>query len=73
MDKNFYTKFILLACLLTVHGLTARPAGKIRVTNPGGRVEREYFIHVPSSYDGSSPVPAGLYAARNQWKWRNLL
>ena len=57
MDKNFYTKFILLACLLIVHGLTARPAGKIRVTTLVDGVEREYFIHVPSSYDGSSPVP----------------
>ena len=55
MDKTFIK--IHSSCLFTNRTyLTARPAGKIR-GQPGGRVEREYFIHVPSSYDGSSPVP----------------
>ncbi|MBP6396945.1 MAG: T9SS type A sorting domain-containing protein [Saprospiraceae bacterium] len=33
------------------------PAGKIRVTTVIDGVTREYFIHVPSSYDGSKNVP----------------
>ena len=33
------------------------PTGKIRVTTVVDGVTREYFIHVPASYDGSKKVP----------------
>ena len=58
MIKCIKTLFLILF-VFALHPLTAEisPAGKIRVTTLVDGIEREYFIHVPDSYDGTKSVP----------------
>lgn len=49
--------FLLFIAGLTPAQAEVSPAGKIRVTTVVDGIEREYFIHVPATYDGSKSVP----------------
>lgn len=57
-------RYLIFLCLLPVFtfsvGLSAAgspPGGKIRVTTMVDGKEREYFIHLPDSYDGTKAFP----------------
>ena len=58
MNNCIKTLFLFLF-FYALHPLIAEnaPAGKIRVTTLVDGIEREYFIHVPDSYDGTKSVP----------------
>lgn len=56
-NKSRILLFLLLFTSFCRLSAAMPPSGKIRVTTEVDGVTREYFIHVPASYDGSQKVP----------------